>query len=181
MTNPISRRRLLHGGLPLPRFAESIRATCPVRAPGASAYLFATPGVTPPALLASFQHTGVLHEQVLVISVLTEKRPRVQPRERTDVIDLGAGLYQIVLHYGFMENPNVPRALAGRVVSQLGLDLGSVSYIVGREWLRVTPRTGMARWREHLFAFMARNATSAATHFKLPMHQTIELGVPVEL
>ena len=173
--------RLMHGGLPLPDFLESLFHHPPVRTPGAGAYLFATPGITPPALLANLRHTDALHEQVLVISVLTQKRPRVPAAKRADVIDLGHGVCEVVLHYGFMESPDVPRALAERVTMEVGLDLDSISYFVSRESLRVTSKPGMARWREHLFAFMARNATSAANYFKLPLEQTIELGVAVEL
>jgi KUP system potassium uptake protein len=173
--------RLLHGGLPLTSFVESVFHHPPVRTKGTGAYLFATPGITPPALLANLRHTDALHEQVLVISVVTEKRPRVLAATRADVIDLGHGFHEIVLHYGFMEVPNVPRALAERVEMEVGIDLGSISYFVSRESLRVTKKPGMARWREHLFAFMSRNATSAANYFRLPLDQTIELGVAVEL
>ena len=116
-----------------------------------------------------------------MISVVTEKRPRVPAAKRADVIDLGYGFHEIVLHYGFMEAPDVPRALADRVQMDVGIDLRSISYFVSRESLRVTKKPGMARWREHLFAFMSRNATSAANYFRLPLDQTIELGVAVEL
>jgi KUP system potassium uptake protein len=177
----IVRDRLLHGGLPLTSFVESLVQHPPVRTKGTGAYLFATPGITPPALLATLRHADALHDQVLVISVLTEKRPRVPAAKRADVIDLGYGFHEIVLHYGFMEVPDVPRALADRVQMDVGIDLRIISYFVSRESLRVTKRPGMARWREHLFAFMSRNATSAANYFHLPLDQTIELGVVVEL
>jgi KUP system potassium uptake protein len=173
--------RLLRGGVPLPRFVESLSNDPPMRSPGASVYLFATPGATPPALLASVRHNDSLHEQVLVVSVLTEKRPHVLPVERAQITDLGHGFHQVVLHYGFIDEPDVPRALADCVVYDLGTNLSTVSYFVGRESVRVTPRPGMAHWREHLFAFMSRNATSAASHFKLPLDQTVELGLAVEL
>jgi KUP system potassium uptake protein len=177
----IVQERLLHGGLPLTAFLESLFHHPPVRTAGACAYLFATPGITPPALLANLRHTDALHEEVLVISVMTEKRPRLPAAKRADLIDLGHGFHEIVLHYGFMEVPDVPRALAERVVTDVGLDLSSISYFVSRESLRVTTKPGMARWREHLFALMSRNATSAANYFRLPLDQTIELGVAIEL
>ena len=173
--------RLLRGGVPLPRFIESYSHNSPARLPGAGAYLFATVGVTPPGLLANLRHHGALHEQVLLLSVQFEKRPRVLPLERARIIDLGRGFHQVVLRYGFMEDADVPQALADHVVHALGTDLTTISYFVGRESLRVTPRPGMARWREHLFAFMSRNATSAASYFKLPSDQTLELGLAVEL
>ena len=173
--------RLMHGGLPLTRFIESLLQDPPVRTPGACAYLFATPGITPPALLANLRHTKALPESVLVISVLTERRPRVPPPKRTEIVDLGHGFHKVILHYGFMEMPDVPRALAEGSVQGLGDSLDTLCYFVSRESLRVTPRPGMARWREHLFAFMSRNATSSAKYFKLPLDQTIEIGIAVEL
>ena len=173
--------RLLHGGLPLASFVESLSKEPPVRTEGTGAYLFATPGMTPPALLANLRHTDALREQVLVISVLTEKIPRVQAVKRCEVIDLGLGFHEIVLHYGFMEIPDVPHALADRVRMKVAIDLETVSYFVSRESLRITKKPGMARWREHLFALMSRNATSAANYFRLPLDQTIELAVAVEL
>ena len=160
----IVHQRLLHGGLPITSFVESLFHHPPVRTKGTGAYLFATPGITPPALLANLRHTDALHEQVLVIPVLTEKRPRVQAVKRADVIDLGHGFHEVVLHYGFMKYPDVPHALAERVEMQVGIDLSSISYFVSRESLRVTNKPGMARWREHLFALMSRNATSAANY-----------------
>jgi KUP system potassium uptake protein len=175
------RERVLRGGVPLPRFVDSLAQNPPVRSPGAGVYLYSQSGVTPPVLLANLRHNDALHEQVLVLCVLTEKRPLVSPLKRAEITDLGSGFHQVVLHYGFMEDPDVPRALADRVVHELGTDLGTVTYFVGRESLRVTPRPGMARWREHLYAFMSRNATNAAIYFKLPIDQTLELGLGVEL
>jgi len=173
--------RLLGRGLPIDRFVDSIAEHPPARAPGAGAYFFRTPGMTPPALLANLRLNDSLHEHVLVVSIVTEDRPRVHPSQRAEITDLGGGFHQVVLHYGFMDEPDVPRALADRCASDIGIDVDTLAYFVGRETLRVTPRPGMARWREHLFALMSRNATSAADYFKLPLDRTGELGVGVEL
>jgi KUP system potassium uptake protein len=172
--------RLLRGGLPLPQFVASLAKHPPVRAPGAGAYLYSQPGITPPALLANLRHNDSVHETVMVISVVTGDKPRVHPARRAEQTDLGNGFHQVVLHYGFMEDQNVPAGLAP-VASDLGVDLDTLPYFLGRESLRVTARPGMARWREHLYALLSRNATSAATYFHLPLDRTIELGLPVEL
>jgi KUP system potassium uptake protein len=174
-------RERLHGGLPLTGFVESLSQHPPVRAPGTGAYLFSQPGVTPPALVASLRHHDSLHEQVLVISVVTEDRPRVHQVKRCEITRLGLGFHEVVLRFGFMEDPDVPKALAARAARELGLDLGSVTYFLGRESIQVTDRPGMAIWREHLFAVMSRNAVSAARYFHLPPEQTFELGVVVAL
>jgi len=175
------RERLLHGGLPLRQFIEDLGHTPPPRVPGTAAYLFAAPGVTPPGLLAALRHADALHTEILVISVVTDAVPQVHRLRRAEVTDLGEGFHQVVLHFGFMEDPDVPTALAERVVMKLGTDLDTLTYFVGRESLRVTDHPGMARWRERLFTVLSRNATSAATYFHLPAAQTVEIGITVEL
>jgi KUP system potassium uptake protein len=175
------RDRLLRKPLPIRDFVAELADHPPVRAPGSGAYLFRHPGTTPPALLATLRHHDSLHQTVLVVAVVTEKRPYVHPTQRAEVEDLGSGFWAVVLHFGFMDDVDVPEALAQRVVPRVGCDLGSIAYFLGRESLRVTPRAGMVRWRERLFAVMSRNATSAAEYFALPVDQTVEIGVGVEL
>jgi KUP system potassium uptake protein len=171
-------RRVMRRGLPIETFvAEAAHLH---RAPGEGAYLFATPFLTPPSLLANLRHNDSLHEVVLLVAVVTERRPRVPGARRADVHDLGHGFHQVVLHYGFMQQPDVPGDLADHVADEVAVNLDSLSYFIGRESIRVTPRPGMARWREHLFAFMSRNSGNAA-YFRLPTEQTLELGVGVEL
>ena len=174
-------RERLHAGLPLTEFVRSLSDHPPIRAPGMGAYLFGRPGVTPPALLATLRYHDSLHEQILVISVITEERPRVHELQRMEMMDLGEGFHEVVLRFGFMEDPDVPRALSGRAAMNLGVDLDSVTYFLGRESIQVTPQPGMGMWREHLFALMSRNATSAAQYLRLPPEQTVEIGVVVAL
>ncbi len=175
-------RARLRGHMPeLTQFVASMASSSVVRTPGACAYLFSVAGVTPPALIASLHHHESLHEQVLVICVTVEPRPRVPTPRRAVITDLGAGIHQIVLHFGFMEQPNVPKALAERVAMRLGTDLSTLTYFIGSERITVTKRPGMAMWREHLYAFMSRNATGTIELFKLPIEQTLQIGVGVEL
>jgi KUP system potassium uptake protein len=173
--------RLLRGGIPLTEFVARASKDPPTRTRGTGAYLVSSPGLTPQALFANLEYNDALHETVVVISVVTEEVPRIDPEERTQMVDLGGGFHQVVLHYGFMEDIDVPQALAVEVAPKLGIELAKVPYFLGRESLRVTARPGMARWREHLFALMSRNATSAATYFDLPPEQIVEVGLAVEL
>ncbi len=173
--------RVLRGGLALPNFVAALADDPPARTPGASAYLFSVPGTTPPALLASLRHSDALSETVLFVSVITTASPRVLPARRTTITDLGAGFHQVELRYGFFESPDVPDALAGQAAMRLGLELSALTYVIGTEAVRVTSRPGMARWREHLFAVLSRNATRAADYFCLPSEQTLVVGVTVEL
>jgi KUP system potassium uptake protein len=172
-------RRLLRRGLPIETFLTEVAHIH--RVPGEGAYLFATPYLTPPGLIANLRHNDSLHEVVLLVAVNTEKRPRVPGARRADVHDLGHGFHQVVLHYGFLQQPDVPRDLTNHVASEVAFNPDSLSYFIGRESLRVTKRPGMTRWREHLFAFMSRNSGSAAAYFGLPTEQTLELGLGVEL
>jgi KUP system potassium uptake protein len=177
----IVRVRLTKHMPPLKRFVDSVSSSSAVRTKGASAYLFSGVGVTPPALIASAHHHNSLHEQVLIICVVVEPRPRVPIPRRAVVTDLGYGFHQVVLHFGFMEQPDVPKALAQRVAMGLGIDLPTLSYFIGSERILVTSRPGMAIWREHLYAFMSRNATGTIDLFQLPIDQTLQIGVGVEL
>jgi KUP system potassium uptake protein len=177
----IVRERMSRNMPPLVEFIEDVAASSVVRTEGASAYMLSAPGVTPPALIAALRHQDSLHEQVLIVCVVVEPRPRVPTMQRAVVTDLGAGFHQVVLHFGFIEQPDVPKALAQRVVMRLGTDLSTLSYFLSKETIAVTPRPGMAMWREHLYAFMSRNSAGTIDLFHLPIDQTLELGVGVEL
>jgi KUP system potassium uptake protein len=151
------------------------------RVPGTAVYLFSTPGLAPPALVANLRHNDALHEHVIVAAVLTASEPRVLPARRTTVEKLTTGVHQVVLHYGFMEEPDVPRGLGQGAARHLAIDTARVTYFLGAELLRVTDREGMAMWREHLFAAISRNSAPAAIYFNLPLPQTIVVGTAIEL
>jgi KUP system potassium uptake protein len=139
------------------------------------------PGLTPPALMANIRHNHTLHEQTLIVSIVTDDTPRVLPARRTDLESLGHGVHAVVLHYGYMEQPNIPTGLTQGTVNRLGISPVEVTYFLGAEALVVTDRPGMARWREHLFALLSRNATPASSYFGLPPTSTATLGIQVEL
>ncbi len=151
------------------------------RVPGTAVYLFSTPGLAPPALVANLRHNDALHERVIIAAVATEPQPRVLPARRATLDELGQGVHQLVLHYGFMEEPDVPRGLCQGAAHRLAINPTQVTYFLGAEVLRVTPREGMAMWREHLFATISRNSTPAAIYFNLPLPQTIIVGTAIEL
>jgi KUP system potassium uptake protein len=151
------------------------------RVPGTAVYLFSTPGLAPPALVANLRHNDALHERVIILSVATATEPRVLPAQRATVEEIGHGVHQVILHYGFMEEPDVPEGLCEGGTRHLAVDPARVTYFLGAEILRVTEREGMAMWREHLFAAVSRNAAPAAVYFNLPLPQTISLGTAIEL
>lgn len=186
MTTWRTGRRLLteaqrRGELPIERFIGSITIHPQRRVPGTAVYLFPDPGATPPALLTNLRHNEVLHETVAIVTVKTAPIPHVRRARRAAVHDHGQGFHEIVLHFGFMDSPNVPEALANIVSAEFGFDPTDATYVLGKETVIASPRPGMARWRDHLFALMHRNASRAADHFQLPLDQVIEIGVQVEI
>jgi KUP system potassium uptake protein len=152
-----------------------------LRVSGTAIYMYSDPNCAPPAFLYNMEHNHVIHEQVVHLSVVVENVPHMAAAERMSVKRLAPHFYQVVLRYGFMEDPNVPRDLAQIPTGLLPLDLAEVSYFLGRERLIPTDKPGMALWREKLFVLMSRNARDAADFFRLPTEQVIELGVRVEL
>ena len=140
----------------------------------------AQPRGTPPALAHNLRHNKVLHEHVITLMVTTQPVPHVTEDEQIIVRALGRGVFDVVVRYGFMEDPNVPEALARACEKGLALDEDDVTYFLGRETLIVTRTPGMAMWRERLFVVMARNAVRATAFFRLPPERVVELGVQVE-
>ncbi|HRW47022.1 MAG: potassium transporter Kup [Caldilinea sp.] len=151
------------------------------RVPGAAIYMYSDPEGTPPALVQNLRHNRVLHEQVILLSLNMEDMPYVPRKQRMEVHALHHGIYQMVLHYGFMETPNVPRDLPLAKHHKLKLNLDDVSFFLGSERILATERKGMAMWREKLFVLMSRNATSAANFFGLPPDRVVEMGTRVEI
>ena len=173
--------RLTARAIPLDEFIKTVTAMRPVRVPGTAVFMTAQPIGTPPALAHNLQYNKVLHEHVIVLTVSTAQQPHVPPEERVSVEPLGHDLFNVRLQYGFMEDPDVPAALAQARGQGLKLDADDVTYFLGRETIIVTRRRGMALWREHLFVLMARNAVRATAFFRLPPERVVELGVQVEM
>ena len=177
----IVRDRTVRQGLSLAEFVDSLAKHPPVRAPGAGIYLYARPDVTPPVLLASLKHHDSLHERVLVTSVVVERRPHVPKAGRVEIADLGQGFFKVVVHFGYLDEPNVADVMADQVRMKIGIEPSTVSYFLGRETIRATSKPGMARWREYLYIAMSRNAADPARYFGLPAEQVVDLGVVVDL
>ncbi len=188
MTTWKSGRRLLAARmkareLPLTDFLDNVMHHPPIRVPGTAVFMFTDPQGTPRALLHNLKHNRVLHEQVVVLSVLTENVPHVPETDRVTLVARGKGFYTLILQYGFMDDVDVGRELRkldGR--DGLALKPMATTYFLGRESLVPSPGgPGMARWRERLFAFMSQNARSPTSYFDLPPNQVVEIGARIEL
>lgn len=166
---------------PLDQFLKKAAESELPRVPGVAVFMSGNPNYTPPALAQGVAHFHVLHECIVFLSVYTDKVPHVPVSKRAVIQELGAQSFAIHLHYGFMETPNIPKALAGLKLGNIEINPDQVSYFLGRENLVATDRPGMALWREKLFVVMSRNTQPATSFFHLPSNQVVEFGTIVEL
>jgi KUP system potassium uptake protein len=173
--------RLGEGALPIELFVQDIGARSAARVPGTAVFMYSNADATPPALLHNLKHNKLLHERVVFLAVITAETPHVPAENRATVEDLGQGFHRLRLHYGFMEEPNVPAALGE--LKEKGMDFKPMetTYFLGRETLIPSRRPGLAIWRKHLFATMNRNARTATSFFGLPPNRVVELGAQIEL
>jgi len=179
-------RALLHSALQntalnLTDFLEALFASPPSRVAGTAVFLTPDPSVVPNALLHNLKHNKVLHEQNLFVTVRPHEIPWIGLDKRLEVQPLGHDCWQIVLHYGFKNDPDLPKALgllAGRGVK---LDPMSTSYFLSRHIVTPTPGAGLMPWREKLFAYMHHIATDASEYLNLPSNAVVELGGKVEI
>ncbi|CAN5825828.1 potassium transporter Kup [soil metagenome] len=152
-----------------------------MRASRTAVYATANPGTVPQALMHNLKHNQVLHERNVILCVVIHDVPWVPFGERVEVKPLVRGFWQVIVNYGFKNSPDIPKALA--LCKQHGLDINlfETSYFLSRETVVPTPGSGMAHWREKLFAAMSRNAGSAVEFFRLPNNCVIELGTRVQI
>lgn len=163
-------------------FLSGIAVKPPVRVPGTAVFMTGENTGTPPMLLHHLAHNQVLHEQVVLLTVVTEEVPRVPAGERVEVVQLPQGFARVILHYGYMQSPNVPVALRECETIGLRVDMERTTFYLGRETLIPTREIkGMALWREKLFALMSRNSLQATTFYNIPPERVVELGLQVEI
>ncbi|ODU10542.1 MAG: potassium transporter Kup [Rubrivivax sp. SCN 71-131] len=174
-------QRLHEEAIELPLFLESLFASPPLRVPGTAVFLAAETGATPFALMHNLKHNKVLHAQNLFVSVRHHEVPWIGFGKRVDLEPLGHDCWQVVLHFGFKNEPDVPEALKLLEGRGIELDPMRTSYFLSRDQVIPTLRGGMAFWREKLFAGMHRNAGAAGDFLHLPTNRIVELGSKVEI
>jgi KUP system potassium uptake protein len=173
--------RLEETSLPLDLFLPDLETNELPRVPGTAVFLTTDPRGTPLALLHNIKHNKVAHEHTIFLSLITEDVPYVPREEAVTVKPLGQGFFRVVAHHGFMEVPDVPALLRSIRSEELPIDPATASYFLGREKIIPSGHSGMARWRETLFALLSQNAQSAMAYFRIPASQVVELGTQVEL
>ena len=177
----LMRDRLQNSALPLPVFIKSVTKSVH-RVRGTSVFLSGSADVVPPALLHNLKHNQVLHERVLILHVKVEEVPHVPNEKRVEIHDAGAGFYRVILHYGFMQEVDIPRDLAGIKTCGEPFNMMSTSFFLGRQKLIPSKKVpGMSLWREKLFAWMLKSSESAMEFFKLPTNRVVELGSQLQI
>ena len=167
--------------IPLDDFLSSLFIAPPMRVPGTAIFLRGETDGVPHALLHNLLHNKVLHERVIFLTVYMHEEPWVAPSERVRVVDLGHQCYQVNVHYGFKDEPDIPDALAQCAQQGLDFEMMETSFFIARQTIISTPGAGMMPWREHLFVTMSRNARTAADYYQIPSNRVIELGTQVEI
>jgi KUP system potassium uptake protein len=176
----LMRERMSESALPLEIFAKSAKNSA-LRVPGTAIFMASSTAGVPSALLHNIKHNKVLHERVVILTISIADIPYVDPDARCEMTDLGDGFYRAVLHYGFMEETDVPLGL--KKLERCGgeFDMMQTSFFLSRQTLLPSEKPGMPLWREKIFAWLLRNSASAMDFFKLPTNRVVELGSQVEI
>src|SRR6266446_83804 len=180
-------RRLLaaqraRDAIPLSQFVEGLNPERPARVPGTAVFMTRDLTQVPVALLHALKHYKALHQRVIMMQVETEDVPHVPAERRLEIREVGKGFHTMLVRYGFMDEPNVMRALAQCRVQHFRINLMETSFFIGREKLRTTARrTAVFRWRDRLFIFLTNLALDATEFFRIPANRVVELGGQVEI
>lgn len=172
---------LSRASLPMNLFLADLSVQLPHRVDGTAVVMTSTVSGVPPVLLHHFKHNKVLHKRVVLLSIVSEKRPEVADEDRIEIIELGEGFYRLIAHFGFMESPRMSMILDLARSQGMQFDLMSTTFFLGRETLLPTGPAPLAKWRKRLFAIISRNAPSATAFFEIPPNRVVELGAQLEL
>jgi KUP system potassium uptake protein len=164
---------------PLADLVSMLEKRPPQRVPGTAVFLTSDPVSAPTALMHSLKHYKVLHEKNVILTIETAPTPRIDPSERVRLEPISATFSKVTLRFGFMESPNVPRALA--IARKLGwqFDIMSTSFFLSRRALKPAAHSGMPRWQDHLFIALSRTANDATDYFQIPSGRVVEVGTQV--
>jgi KUP system potassium uptake protein len=164
---------------PLADLVTMLEKKPPQRVPGTAVFLTSDPVSAPTALMHSLKHYKVLHEKNVILTIEAAPTPRVDPTERVRLEQLSPTFSKVTLRFGFMETPNVPKALA--IARKLGwqFDIMSTSFFLSRRALKPAAHSGMPRWQDHLFIALSRTANDATDYFQIPSGRVVEVGTQI--
>ena len=177
----IVRKNSNEGAMPLKLFVDSIAMSPPHKVAGTGVFMTASANGVPNALLHNLKHNKVLHERVIILSVVIEDIPFVPKEDYVWIEDMNHGFWKITGHFGFKETPDIPKMLSDCKLQSMSFDMMDTSFFINRETLIATPGGGMALWREYLFVWMSHLAAKASDYFRIPSNRVVELGSQVEI
>ena len=167
--------------IPLDGFLDSLFLAPPTRVPGTAIFLRGESDGVPHAMLHNLSHNKILHERVVFLTAFIHEVPWIPLSERVDIKNLENDCYQVNVHYGFKDEPDIPQVLELCKQDGLAFDMLMTSFYISRQTIISTPGSGMSRWREHIFVLMSRNARGAADYYQIPANRVIELGSQIEI
>lgn len=165
--------------VPLTDLMEILQARAPHRAPGTAIFLTSDPDTTPVALMHNLKHNKVLHEKNVVVTVRTGETPRMREEDRIQMEKVNEDFRKVIITYGFMESPNVPKALTLCRKQGMKFDIMSTSFFLGRRSIIASAQSGMPLWQDKLYIFLSKNAANPTDYFKIPPGRVVELGAQV--
>jgi KUP system potassium uptake protein len=165
--------------VPLLELSDILKARAPHRAPGTAIFLTSDPSMAPVALMHNLKHNKVLHEKNIVLTIETAETPRVRDADRVRIEPVNEDFKKVIISYGFMESPNLPKALG--LCRKLGLkfDIMATSFFLGRRSVVPSAQSGMPLWQDKLFIFLMKNAANPTDFYKIPPGRVVELGTQV--
>jgi KUP system potassium uptake protein len=165
--------------IPLKDLLKTLMAHPPHRVAGTAIFLTSDPDLAPVALMHNLKHNKVLHEKIAILTVRTAETPRVNDRDRIEIEEITPDVKKVIVKYGFMESPNIPKALTMCRKQGLKFDIMSTSFFLGHRTIVASATSGMPLWQDQLYIFMSKNATNATDFFHIPSGRVVELGTQV--
>jgi KUP system potassium uptake protein len=167
--------------IPMLQLLKMLQKSKPTRVPGTAVFLTNDVSVAPSSFLHNLKHNKVVHERVVMMCVRNHPRPRVPPAKRYEIETISPDFISVKLHYGYMEQPRIPSALAGLRKLGLKFDIMTTSFFLGRRSLKPAKNSGMPQWQDHLFIALAKQAASAPDFFQIPSDRVVELGAQMKV
>jgi KUP system potassium uptake protein len=165
--------------VPIDALIRSLEKKPPHIVPGTAVFLTSDPDFAPASLLHNLKHNKVLHDQNIILTIVTTDTPRTDEDERVEIMPVSERFTRVSLRFGFMESPNVPKALAVARKKGLQFDIMSTSFFLSRRSLKPSPHSGMPGWQDRLFIGLARSANDATDFFQIPTGRVVEVGTQV--
>jgi KUP system potassium uptake protein len=176
------REHIMSAALSMKDFLADVITIKPTRVPATAVFLAGNAAGVPRTLLHNYKHNMILHQRIVIMTVVTEEVPYIDEAQRTEITDLGSGFFRLILRYGFSEMPDVPAALSGITVAGTGFNPLQTTYFLGRETLIISQQKGpLSTLRKGVFAFLSRNACDASKYYHIPSNRVIEVGIQVDL